>query len=182
MFRYANDDEDNAHSCIRRSSATIRLVVVRTTIADRRLISHEDDKITFWARARNKANKSEPFTLRGDEFVRRWSLHILPKGYTRSRSYGGYHCGKRAEYLECCRQILDTTRDEASPQTEFVERPSPTLPKCESCRVEMCCVASSRRPSWREVFTAGVYREPVYSPTLHIHFGNAQAQSIGGYG
>ena len=27
-------------------------------IADRRLISHEDEKITFWARTRNKANKS----------------------------------------------------------------------------------------------------------------------------
>ncbi len=41
----------------------------------------------LWARTKDKANKSEPFTLRGDEFVRRWSMHILPKGFTRSRSF-----------------------------------------------------------------------------------------------
>ncbi len=55
--------------------------------ADRRLISNRDDQVTFWARAKDKANKPKPFTLRGHEFVRRWSMHILPKGFTRSRSF-----------------------------------------------------------------------------------------------
>ena len=55
-------------------------------IADRRLISYRNGQVTFWARTKDKANKSEPFSLRGEEFVRRWSMHILPKGYTRSRS------------------------------------------------------------------------------------------------
>jgi hypothetical protein len=56
----------------------------------------------FWARGKNKANgnRREPFRLRGPEFVRRWAMHILPKGYTRSRSYGGYHGAKRGDYLD----------------------------------------------------------------------------------
>jgi len=71
-------------------------------ISDGRIIRDEDDRVTFWARSKDKSqgNRVRPFTLRGREFVRRWSMHILPKGYTRSRSYGGYHSQKRKEYLE----------------------------------------------------------------------------------
>jgi hypothetical protein len=153
-------------------------------LADSRLISHRDGEVTFWARSKDKANKSEPFTLRGEEFVRRWSMHCLPKGYTRSRSYGGFHCGSRAKYLDLCRKLLPATQeDESSQQSDLTERPEPSLPKCDRCQAEMICVASSPRPSWREVFTVGVYRDQVYSPTLHIDFGNIpQAHPIGGYG
>lgn len=153
-------------------------------LADRRLISHRDNEVTFWARTRDKENKSEPFTLKGDEFVRRWSMHILPKGYTRSRSYGGFHYGKRTAYLERCRVLLGPVpEDEASDSSDQRERSEPSLPKCERCKVEMCCVASCPRPSWRDIFTVGVYRDQVYSPTLHISFGKIpNAHPIGGYG
>lgn len=152
-------------------------------LADSRLISNRDGKVTFWARSKDKANKSEPFTLRGEEFVRRWSMHILPKGYTRSRSYGGFHCRKRAVYLALCRELRNVQEEPATPAADPTERPEPSLPKCERCQIEMSCVASSPRPSWREVFTVGVYRDEVYSPTLHIHFGRTpEAHPIGGYG
>lgn len=45
-------------------------------ISNGRLISHEGGKIEFWARGKNK--KSRPFKLDGQQFVQRWSLHILP--------------------------------------------------------------------------------------------------------
>ena len=71
-------------------------------ISDRRLISDEDGVVTFWARSKDKGKdkRSEQFPLKGTEFVRRWTMHILPKGYTRSRAYGGYHGTKRAAYLD----------------------------------------------------------------------------------
>ena len=116
-------------------------------IADRRLISPEDGKVTFWARTRDKANESEPFTLRGEAFVRRWSFHILPVGYTRSRSYGGFHCRKRADYLQLCRKLLAVTKEETLEKTDQSENPPPELPKCDRCKETMCCVASVRRPS-----------------------------------
>ena len=85
-------------------------------IADKRLISDDgserDGRVTFWARGKQKStrqrhkNRSEPYELSGQEFVRRWSMHILPKGYTRSRSYGGYHASKREAYLDRCRTLL----------------------------------------------------------------------------
>jgi hypothetical protein len=33
-------------------------------------------------------------------------MHSLPKGYTRSRHFGGYHGRKRAAYLASCRALL----------------------------------------------------------------------------
>lgn len=53
-------------------------------------------------------------------------MHILPKGYTRSRSFGGYHGGKRQDYLNRCRESLTI----ASPQPiKPPERIEPTA--CE---------------------------------------------------
>mgnify|MGYP001828603009 CR=1 FL=1 len=153
-------------------------------LADRRLISHDGDKVTFWARNNDRENKREPFTLRGPEFVRRWSMHILPKGYTRSRSYGGFHCGKRKAYLALCRKLRNMVEHEESPKPmDASERTEPSLPKCERCKVEMTCVAAAARPSWRDVFCVEVYRHNVYVPTSHIHFGHTpEAHPIGGYG
>ncbi len=82
-------------------------------ISDRRLISHENGDVTFWARTGEKTNAKEmspsvPFTLSGVEFTRRWSLHILPKGYVKSRCYDGYHNRNRATYLAQCHELLGT--------------------------------------------------------------------------
>ena len=153
-------------------------------IADQRLISHEAGEVTFWARTKDKANQSQPFTLKGDEFVRRWSMHILPKGYTRSRSYGEYHCSKRADYLELCRRLLGVPNEaESSASSEPIALPEPSLPKCPRCETTMELIESSSKPSWREIFDVAVYREGVYSPTLHVHGGaTSEAHSIGGYG
>ena len=51
-------------------------------ISDRRIIRDENDRVTFWARSKDKAagNPSRPFPLPGKEFVRRWSMHILAQG------------------------------------------------------------------------------------------------------
>ena len=152
-------------------------------IADRRLISHEQDEVTFWARSKDKQNQSEPFTLRGVEFVRRWSMHILPKGYTRSRSYGGYHSSKRVDYLELCRQLLPAAPCNADQdETAALETPAPTPVRCPACNAEMACISSHARPSWRETFTASVYQTSDYCPLLHIPLRRHASQSIGGYG
>lgn len=159
-------------------------------IADRRLIKHEQGQVTFWARngdrnknvAKSKQNKSEPFTLEGEEFVRRWSMHILPKGYTRSRSYGGFHSTKRKAYLARCRKILQPSDQEATPPKP-PERPEPILPTCEQCKAEMQLIDFAPRPSWRVVFEVIVYQGPVYAPTLHIDaVGLPEAHPIEGYG
>jgi len=61
-------------------------------ISDRRLVSHEDGGVTFSARVgktHGGSDETEDVPLSGTEFVRRWAMHILPKGYTKSRRFGG---------------------------------------------------------------------------------------------
>jgi hypothetical protein len=138
-------------------------------ISDRRILRDENDRVTFWARSKNKAQGNRPreFELPGKEFVRRWSMHILPKGYTRSRSFGGYHGGKRQDYLNRCRESLTI----ASPQPiKPPQRIEPTVPKCPRCNIEMYCIQNQQRPSWKEVFDREIYADPtVYSPMHYSH-------------
>ncbi len=65
-------------------------------ISDRRLVSCENDVVTFMARSKDKTKPKQqtPVKLSGVEFTRRWSLHILPKGFTRTRYFGGYSSGQ----------------------------------------------------------------------------------------
>lgn len=161
-------------------------------IADSRLISctnptNGDDgagTVTFWARGKDEDNKREPYTLEGPEFVRRWTMHILPKGYTRSRSYGGYHGKNRRDYLTQCRQLLgiDKAEDCEDRSTETDELPEKPVPKCARCDIDMQLIETGSRPSWREIFEEIVYRERIYCPLLHIVFRLPAIHSIGGYG
>ena len=57
-----------------------------------------------------------PHRLNSRTFMQRWCLHILPKGFTKSRWYGGYHGSKRAQYLELCRQLLSIKPDDQAPK------------------------------------------------------------------
>ena len=142
-------------------------------ISDRRIISDENDRVTFWARSKDKAagNPSRPFELPGKEFVRRWSMHILPKGYTRSRQFGGYHGSKRKDYLPRCRELLTIASPPPIPPPERIE---PTPPECPRCRIVMCCVLQQRRPSWKKVFERHIHEDPsIYSPMHHVRLGGS---------
>jgi hypothetical protein len=102
-----------------------------------------------------------------------WAMHILPKGYTRSRHFGGYHGRKRAEYIACCRELLAkslpaianlVTEPPVPPSTE------PTPLQCPRCDVPMRCIAQRRRPSWKFIFARSIYDDAtLYSPMHHIY-------------
>jgi hypothetical protein len=100
-------------------------------ISDGRLIAHEDGQVVFWARSKDKraGNPSRPFPLSGPEFTRRWATHILPKGYTKSRRYGGYSSRLCRDYLDCCRALLGIT-DQASQDGASDEVLPPSSPNC----------------------------------------------------
>ena len=151
-------------------------------VSARRIISDENGHVKFWARSKNKTdgNRSRPFGLSGKEFVRRWSMHILPKGYTRSRSFGGYHGGKRKDYLNRCRKLLSTPDP---PTVDLPDCPESSLPKCPRCDTAMYCIEQQRRPSWKEVFGRRIYADPAtYSPMLHSRSAGFPATAHEPYG
>ena len=150
-------------------------------ISDRRLISHHNGMVTFWARSKDKksGNKPRPIKLSGVEFVRRWSMHILPKGFTKSRPYGGFSCTKRDDYLDRCRALLKSTTDDAAGADPAAidgneDRDADSRqPSCPHCQTSMECVASRSRPSWRDIFanhaTCPVWYQPSRSYRSRPH-------------
>jgi hypothetical protein len=128
-------------------------------ISDRRLISHQNGMVTFWARSKDKksGNKPRPIALPGSEFVRRWSMHILPKGFTKSRPYGGFSYTKRGDYLDRCRTLLRSPQEDATDADPSAIHPDEHhddahQPSCPHCQTSMRQIASRARPSWPDLF------------------------------
>jgi hypothetical protein len=145
-------------------------------ISDRRILRDEGHRVHFWARSKDKAkgNPSRPFSLLGKEFVRRWAMHCLPKGYTRCRQFGGYHGAKRVAYLASCRALLakltGTTSAHSPPASPSApEHAEPSPPLCPDCDVPMRLLTHRRRPSWKRIFDRDIYADAtLYSPMHHI--------------
>jgi hypothetical protein len=140
-------------------------------LSDRRLLSHHNGEVVFWARDGHKGtgNRAVPYTLPGREFVRRWSLHVLPKGLVRSRGYGGYAGRHRQRYLRQCRALLATVAKATVQGSSLVaiptdERPRESLaparesaalgPRCPHCQTPLACREWRPRPSWRTLLTS----------------------------
>jgi hypothetical protein len=125
-------------------------------ISDRRLIAHQDGKVTFWVRSRDEGggNPSEPYPLTGVEFTRRWALHILPKGFVKSRCFGGFSCRQRKAYLARCRTLIGSPPAPAPPPEASADEPvvvEPYTPLCPRCQTPMTCVSRDERVSWKSV-------------------------------
>jgi len=60
----------------------------RVAISNHRLIGMEDGKVTFRWKDYEHGGKRRKMTLAAEEFIRRFLLHVLPKGLVRIRYYG----------------------------------------------------------------------------------------------
>ena len=57
-------------------------------IANHRLKKVEDGWVTFSYRVRRNGSKLKAMTLRAEEFIRRFLLHVVPDSYMRIRHFG----------------------------------------------------------------------------------------------
>ena len=73
----------------------------RVAISNDRILDITHTHVRFIAKDyRDNANK-KPVTLKGHEFLKRFCLHIMPKGFVRIRRYGIYnHTTKRNQKLQ----------------------------------------------------------------------------------
>jgi len=147
-------------------------------ISDGRIVSADDTQVTFLAREGAKTGgerKQVLVTLSTDEFMRRWCLHILPKGFTKSRFYGGWSNTRRESYLERCSHLLEAIDAPVSDDAlefgplESVDEPDnpEEAPECPCCGRPMILQERRLKPSWRDVM-ASTHRPPWYQvPALN---------------
>jgi hypothetical protein len=60
----------------------------RVAISNHRLVDVDDRRVTFRYRDRREGDTVKLCTLAPDEFIRRFLLHVVPKGFKRIRHYG----------------------------------------------------------------------------------------------
>ena len=78
----------------------------RTAISNSRILSVTEEGVTFQWKDYRDGGKKKPLFLSGEEFIRRFLLHVLPKGFRRIR-YGGYLSNGRKN--KCLGQIRRLT-------------------------------------------------------------------------
>ena len=77
----------------------------RVAIANNRILSIEEGMITFTMKDYRDGNR-KPLRIQATEFIRRFLLHVLPKGFCKIRYYGLFATRCRGTILEKCRISL----------------------------------------------------------------------------
>jgi hypothetical protein len=112
----------------------------RVAISNHRLVSFMDGQVTFRWRDSAHQNEQKLLPLSLDEFLRRFLLHLLPKGFVRIRNFGFLANRNRATLLPLCFQLLDAV---VTPQTEADTSPvQPASPLwlCPQCGGPMAVI------------------------------------------
>jgi hypothetical protein len=111
----------------------------RVALCNDRLLRLQDGRVTFSWKNYAAGGQRQAMTLSAVEFLRRFLLHVLPKGLVRIRHFGLWANCHRQEQLVRCRQLLGAAPPTQQPLTNSVEQqprddPSPDdAPRCPHC-------------------------------------------------
>jgi hypothetical protein len=109
----------------------------RVAISNHRLIGYEDGNVSFRYKDYAHGGKKRKMTVSADEFLRRFLLHVLPRGFVRIRHFGFLANRSRARLVAECRELLSD-----APLAPLSTRiPPPTCQwECPRCGVAMIVV------------------------------------------
>ena len=113
----------------------------RVAISNHRLLRFEQERVTFRWKDYAHGGKRGQMTLTATEFLRRFFLHVLPKGFVRIRHFGFLANRFRASRLALCRQLLASSTS-ASPEntTPNISYDSTSLWHCPRCGTAMIVI------------------------------------------
>src|SRR6266704_2239087 len=109
----------------------------RVAISNHRLVSWAAGQVTFRWRDSADHNQKKLMTLALDEFLRRFLLHLLPKGFVRIRHFGFLANRRRSTFLPLCFQLLGAAQE---PQADQNPAGSNGLWRCPKCGGPMVVV------------------------------------------
>jgi hypothetical protein len=95
----------------------------RVAISNGRLIDFSDGNVTLRWRDSADANQQKLMTISSTEFVRRFLLHVLPRGFVKIRHFGFLSNRNRKMSLPLCRVLL--------PANEVVTSGDPSTSSCQ---------------------------------------------------
>ena len=111
----------------------------RVAISNHRLIGFDGKRVRFRWRDYAHGNKQKVMDLSADEFIRRFLLHVLPRGLMRIRHYGLQANRDRYKRLTQCRKLLGQA-EPAAEKKETVEQmmlrlTGVDITACPACKI-----------------------------------------------
>jgi hypothetical protein len=123
----------------------------RVAISNQRLVAADDGGVAFrWKDYRRDGpDRWQTMTLHPHEFIRRFLMHVLPKGFHRIRHYGLFANGNRADNIARARELLNVPPP--------VKEADPEKTAADDTRVLPCpCPRCGGRMIIIETFAAGM--------------------------
>jgi len=105
----------------------------RVAISNHRLVALADGNVTFRWRDSAHGNKKRLMTVPVEEFLRRFLLHLLPRGFMRIRNFGFLANRRRAEFLPLCFRLLQDAAEVSPATTSPAADHSHSLWNCPVC-------------------------------------------------
>jgi hypothetical protein len=103
----------------------------RVAISNHPLLAFDGQRVTFRWRDYAHGGKQRKMTLLATEFLRRFTQHILPRGFVRIRQFGFLSNTQRSARLASARQILNQTPNpRAASPTDAVTTFTWRCPRC----------------------------------------------------
>jgi hypothetical protein len=132
----------------------------RVAIANSRLIAFDERAVTFrWKDYRIKGrDRYKRMTLATDDFIRRFLIHMLPKGFHRIRHYGLFAKGSCADNIARARELLAVAKPEGEPADAAADPAKPTCPCCGGRMIIIEVFERGATPRHRPTAPTGVIR------------------------
>jgi hypothetical protein len=100
----------------------------RVALSNGRLVCFDESTVSFRWKDYRDDNRQKVMTLSADEFIRRFLLHVLPRGFQRIRHYGLLANPSRARNLARCRLLLGGESATAPPAPVASANDTPPVP------------------------------------------------------
>ena len=150
----------------------------RVAISNHRLVSLANGQVTFHWRDSAHNNEQKLMTLALDEFLRRFLLHLLPKGFVRIRHFGLLANRRRSTLLPLCFAALGTVPMQIEPETSTQE--SDPLWRCPKCGGPMAVIERLPQLKSNSVLHLGCsqLRHETASPQLKTLHGSPRSTPV----
>jgi Putative transposase len=103
----------------------------RVAISNHRLVALTDGKVTFRWKDYAHGNQQKLMNLSVEEFLRRFLLHTLPRGFVRIRFFGYMANRRRTALLPICRELIGANSEpEITTTAQLDDRPARLCPRC----------------------------------------------------
>jgi hypothetical protein len=129
----------------------------RVAISNHRLVAVTDETVAFRWKDYRHGSQVRTLTLDVDEFLRRFLLHVLPKGFVRIRYFGLLAARRRTHDLATCRASL-ATAPPPPPEPPVPATPRSTWP-CPRCGAPMRII---QRLAARQLYLAAVLADVIH--------------------